>query len=45
LDGALCFGIDFHRKEVIDIGGGNGIVSFMALEMGAAKVVCGDISE
>lgn len=39
------YGIDFHGKEVIDIGGGTGIVALMALEMGAAKVVCGDISE
>jgi ubiquinone/menaquinone biosynthesis C-methylase UbiE len=39
------YGIDFHGKELIDIGGGTGIVALMALEMGAAKVVCGDISE
>jgi ubiquinone/menaquinone biosynthesis C-methylase UbiE len=39
------YGIDFHGKEVIDIGGGTGIIALMALEMGAAKVVCGDISE
>jgi ubiquinone/menaquinone biosynthesis C-methylase UbiE len=39
------YGIDFHEKELIDIGGGTGIVALMALEMGAAKVVCGDISE
>jgi ubiquinone/menaquinone biosynthesis C-methylase UbiE len=39
------YGIDFHKKEVIDIGGGTGIIALMALEMGAAKVVCGDISE
>jgi ubiquinone/menaquinone biosynthesis C-methylase UbiE len=39
------YGIDFHGKEIIDIGGGTGIVALMALEMGAAKVVCGDISE
>jgi ubiquinone/menaquinone biosynthesis C-methylase UbiE len=39
------YGIDFHGKEIIDIGSGTGIVAFMALESGAAKVVCGDISE
>jgi ubiquinone/menaquinone biosynthesis C-methylase UbiE len=39
------YGIDFHGKEVIDIGGGTGIIALMALDMGAAKVVCGDISE
>ena len=38
-------GLDFNGKDIIDIGGGTGIVSLMALEMGAAKVVCGDISE
>jgi ubiquinone/menaquinone biosynthesis C-methylase UbiE len=38
-------GIDFHGKELIDIGGGTGILALMALEMGAAKVLCGDISE
>jgi ubiquinone/menaquinone biosynthesis C-methylase UbiE len=38
-------GIDFHGKELIDIGCGTGIIGLMALEMGAAKVVCGDISE
>ena len=37
--------IDFHGKELIDIGGGTGIAALMALEMGASKVVCGDISE
>jgi ubiquinone/menaquinone biosynthesis C-methylase UbiE len=39
------YGLDFKGKELIDIGGGTGIFSLMALEMGAAKVVCGDISE
>jgi ubiquinone/menaquinone biosynthesis C-methylase UbiE len=39
------YGIDLRGKELIDIGGGTGIVAFKALEMGAAKVVCGDISE
>ena len=39
------YGIDFHGKELIDIGGGTGIVALTALEMGATKVVCSDISE
>ncbi len=39
------YGIDLQGKEVLDIGGGTGVASLIALEMGAAKVVCGDISE
>jgi ubiquinone/menaquinone biosynthesis C-methylase UbiE len=39
------YGLDFNGKELIDIGGGTGIVALMALERGAAKVVCGDISD
>jgi ubiquinone/menaquinone biosynthesis C-methylase UbiE len=39
------YGIDFQGKEIIDIGGGTGIFGLMALDSGAAKVVCGDISE
>jgi ubiquinone/menaquinone biosynthesis C-methylase UbiE len=39
------YGIDLHGKELIDIGGGTGIAAFMALELGAKKVVCGDFSE
>jgi ubiquinone/menaquinone biosynthesis C-methylase UbiE len=38
-------GIDFHGKELIDIGCGTGIIAMLALGMGAAKAVCGDISE
>lgn len=38
-------GIDFRGKEVIDIGCGTGIIAFLALEAGAASVICGDISE
>lgn len=39
------YGIDFHGKRVIDVGGGTGIMALMALEMGASKAICGDISE
>jgi ubiquinone/menaquinone biosynthesis C-methylase UbiE len=44
---AACqlYGLDFYGKELIDIGSGTGIVALMALESGASKVVCGDISE
>ncbi len=38
-------GIKFRGKEVIDIGSGTGIVAFVALDSGAAKVTCGDISD
>ncbi len=37
-------GIDFHNKELIDIGCGTGIIALQALKMGAKKAVCGDIS-
>ena len=38
-------GLDFRGKEVIDIGCGTGILAILALDAGAANVVCGDISE
>ena len=37
--------IDFTGKEVLDVGCGTGVSSFIALEKGASKVVCGDISQ
>jgi ubiquinone/menaquinone biosynthesis C-methylase UbiE len=36
---------DFQGKQIIDVGGGTGILALMALEMGASKAICGDISE
>jgi ubiquinone/menaquinone biosynthesis C-methylase UbiE len=42
---AQLSGIDLKDKEIIDIGCGTGIISLLALEMGATKVTCGDISE
>lgn len=37
--------MDLKGMEIIDIGCGTGIISLLALEMGAKKVTCGDISE
>ena len=37
--------IDFHGKEVIDIGCGTGIIAFLAVDLGASKVICGDIAD
>ena len=37
-------GVDLQGKEVLDVGCGTGIISLLALQKGAAKVVCGDIS-
>lgn len=36
---------DIQGKQILDVGGGTGIMALMALEMGASKVICGDISE
>jgi ubiquinone/menaquinone biosynthesis C-methylase UbiE len=37
--------IDFNGKEVVDVGCGTGILSFIALEKGASKISCVDISK
>ncbi|MCK9357823.1 MAG: methyltransferase domain-containing protein [Dehalococcoidia bacterium] len=37
--------VDVRGKLVLDIGGGTGVASFLMLRRGAARVVCGDISE
>jgi ubiquinone/menaquinone biosynthesis C-methylase UbiE len=37
-------GVDLQGKEVLDVGCGTGIISILALQKGAVKVVCGDIS-
>ena len=42
---ALLEGIDLVGKTVLDVGGGTGVLSLLALKAGAARVVCGDISE
>jgi len=36
--------VDLQGKSVLDVGCGTGVISFLALQKGAAKVVCGDIS-
>jgi ubiquinone/menaquinone biosynthesis C-methylase UbiE len=38
-------GIDLNGREIIDIGCGTGIIAILALEKGASKAICGDISE
>ena len=37
--------LQLNGKEVLDVGAGTGALSFLALEKGAAKVICGDISQ
>jgi len=37
--------LDMGGKEILEVGGGSGIVSLLALEWGASRVVCTDISE
>ena len=37
--------VDVHGALALDIGGGTGVASLLMLRRGAAKVVCGDISE
>jgi ubiquinone/menaquinone biosynthesis C-methylase UbiE len=36
--------LDIQGKAMLDVGCGTGIISLLALQNGAAKVVCGDIS-
>jgi ubiquinone/menaquinone biosynthesis C-methylase UbiE len=38
-------GVYLQGKEVLDVGCGTGVISLLALQKGAAKVVCGDISD
>jgi len=38
-------GMDLQGKNVLDVGCGTGVISLLALNKGASKVICGDISE
>ena len=38
-------GVRLQGLEVLDVGCGTGIISTLALERGAARIVCGDISQ
>jgi ubiquinone/menaquinone biosynthesis C-methylase UbiE len=42
---ALLDDLDLGGKTVLDVGAGTGALCFLALERGAGKVVCADISE
>ena len=42
---ALIEGVDLTGKVVLDVGGGTGVLSLLALNQGAERVICGDISE
>lgn len=39
------YGINLREKQILDVGGGTGIMALLALGMGASKAICGDISE
>lgn len=38
-------GLDVEGKDILDVAAGTGALSFLLLEKGAKRVVCGDISE